>query len=241
MDDLKVGVCVRAERRRRGLRQADVAARSGVSQQTVSSIEHGGAGDMTLRTVRQICAAMEIRVDLELKTRGPDLGRLADARHARLVAAAITRLGPDWRAIPEYSFNEYGDRGSVDVLGWKDDRRALLLIEVKSEIVDLQATLRSIDVKARAMPGVVARDHGWRPLAAGSVLVLPDESTARRQITSHASAFDAALPARTIEVRRWLETPSGSLRGVWFLADTPASRAIRNPGSRGRVRRPRGG
>jgi transcriptional regulator with XRE-family HTH domain len=237
MDDLRVGACFRAERRRRGLRQVDVAAIAGVTQQTVSQVENGRAGDMTLRTMRQICAAMEIRVELGLRTRGPDLGRLADARHARLVSAVVALLGPAWRCIPEYSFNDYGDRGSVDVLAWNEAAGALLLIEVKSEIVALQATLRSMNVKDRVLPKVVSRDHLWRPGAVGSVLVLPDESTARRQVASHSPAFDAALPARTVAVRRWVRAPSGHLRGVWFLSDTPARRGIRNPGSRGRVRR----
>jgi hypothetical protein len=152
-------------------------------------------------------------------------------------AAVITRLGPGWRSIPEYSFHVSGDRGAVDVLAWNADRAALLLIEVKSELVDMQATLRSMDVKARVMPGIVAREQGWRPGAVGSVLVLPDESTARRQVSSHGPAFDVALPARTVEVRRWVRTPCGSVRGIWFLAATPARRVIRNPGSRGRVRR----
>jgi DNA-binding XRE family transcriptional regulator len=236
MDDLRVGACIRAERRRRGLRQVEVAAIAGVAQQTVSAVENGRAGDMSVRTVRQICAALGICVELDLKTRGPDLGGLADARHASLVAAVVALLGPAWRSVPEYSFNEYGDRGSVDVLAWNAAAGALLLIEVKSEIVDLQATLRSMDVKARVLPGVVRRDHLWRPGAVGSVLVLPDESTARRQVASHSPAFDAALPARTVAVRRWVRAPSDNLRGLWFLADTPARRAIRNPGSRGRVR-----
>ena len=81
MDDLRVGACLRAERRRRRLRQVEVAATAGVAQQTVSEVEHGHAGDMTLRTVRRICGAMEIRVELNLKTNGPELGRLTDARH----------------------------------------------------------------------------------------------------------------------------------------------------------------
>jgi DNA-binding XRE family transcriptional regulator len=74
MDDLRVGACIRAERRRRGLRQVEVAAIAGVAQQTVSAVENGRAGDMSVRTVRQICAALGICVELDLKTRGPDLG-----------------------------------------------------------------------------------------------------------------------------------------------------------------------
>jgi transcriptional regulator with XRE-family HTH domain len=236
MEDLRLGACVRAERRRRGKRQIDVARLAGVAQQTVSQLERGNVGDLSVRVVRAICAALEIRAEFDLKSRGRDPERLADARHARLVVAVVASLGNDWRVVPEYSFNHFGDRGSVDILAWHARDRALLLIEVKSEVADLQATLRSMDVKARVVPKVVRQEQGWQARAVASILVLPDESTARRAVTRFGPAFDSALPARTIGVRRWIQAPSGPLRGVWFLADTSTRRVIRNPGSRGRIR-----
>ena len=159
-----------------------------------------------------------------------------DARHARIVQATVERLGPEWVVIVEFTFNEYGDRGSVDILAWHGASRTLLLIEVKSELDGLESVLRPMDVKLRVVPKLVARDRGWRAVACGSLLVLPDEVTARRAVQRLRPVFDVALPARTVAIRHWLGKPSGPLLGIWFLADTPGRRVIRNPGSSGRVR-----
>jgi hypothetical protein len=95
-----------------------------------------------------------------------------------------------------------------------------------------------MDVKTRVVPPLLARERGWRVRWLGSVLVLPDEATARRAVAWMSSVFDVALPTRTVAVRRWLREPAGPLRGIWSLADTPGRRVVRNPGSAGRVRRP---
>ncbi len=145
-------------------------------------------------------------------------------------------LGPQWRVVAEYTFNHYGDRGSVDIVAWHPGTRILLLIEVKSELDDVQAVMRSMDVRLRLVPGLLARERGWRAAAVASVLVLPAESSARRAVARHEAIFHAALPARTVEVRRWLAAPAGPLRAVWFVADTFTKRAIRNPGSPGQIR-----
>ena len=94
----------------------------------------------------------------------------------------MARLGADWQVVVEYTFNHYGDRGSVDVLAWHAGARILLLIEVKSELDGLESVLRSMDVKLRVVPPLVARERGWRVKSLGSVLVLPDESTTRRTV-----------------------------------------------------------
>ena len=41
-------------------------------------------------------------------------------------------LSLGWQVLPEVSFSHYGDRGSIDVLAWRDDH--LLVIEVKGSI-----------------------------------------------------------------------------------------------------------
>jgi transcriptional regulator with XRE-family HTH domain len=236
MNDLRFAAAVRAERRRRRLRQSDVAARAGLSQQTVSALEHGQLDAFTLHSIRAICRALEISIELSVRTHGPEPDSLLDARHAGLVQAVVARLAPGWTVLLEFSFSEYGERGCVDVLAWHPAHQALLLIEVKSEIIDVQGLLRGMDVKTRIVPALLSKTRGWRPRHLGSILVLPDESAARRAVDRHGAIFNAALPARTVEVRRWLQAPDGPLRGIYFLSPTPARRAIRNPGSRGRVR-----
>jgi len=236
MEELKAGRVLRVVRRRHGLTQAKLAQMAGVSQQTVSSIERGHADSATLGLVKSVARPLGITIDLVFKWKGLELDRLVDARHARVVRAVVALLGDDWQVVVEYTFNHYGDRGSVDVMAWKAAKQAIILVEVKSELDSLEAVLRSMDVKLRVVPGLVLREKGWCAKAIGSVLVLPDESTSRRAVDRLSPVFDVALPSRTVAVRRWLRNPVGPVRGIWFLADTPDRRAIRNPGSSGRVR-----
>jgi transcriptional regulator with XRE-family HTH domain len=239
VEALRAGKVLRIVRRRRGLTQANLAAMAGVAQQTVSLLERGKADGSTLRTIKKVAAPLGITVDLVLRWKGPELDRLVDARHAMLVKAVVSRLGPDWQVVVEYTFNHYGDRGSVDVLAWHAGARMVLLVEVKTELDSLEAVLRSMDVKTRVVPALLARDRGWRGQLGGSVLVLPDDSASRRAVARLSPVFDVALPGRTMMVRQWLRKPVGPLRGIWFLADTPARRVVRNPGSAGLVCRPR--
>jgi transcriptional regulator with XRE-family HTH domain len=235
MQELRAGKVLRLVRRRRGLTQSDLAALAGVSQQTVSLLERGNADTSTLRLIKQVAAPLGITVDLAFKWKGPELDRLADARHARIVQAVVSRLGPAWELIVEFTFNHYGDRGSVDILAWHAAARALLIIEVKSELDGVESVLRPMDVKARVVPEVIARERGWKIATVGLVLVLPDESATRRAVARVETVLDVALPKRTVAVRRWLLAPDGAIRGLWFLADTPTRRVVRNGGTGGRV------
>ncbi len=70
-------------------------------------------------------------------------------------------------------------------------------------------------------PRPIAFDRfGWRPLAVGRILVLPDTDRARRLIAAHEDILASAFPARGPRVRRWLRKPSGNLSGIVFVADT---------------------
>ncbi len=83
--------------------------------------------------------------------RGGELDRLLNARHSamhELVAGRFAQL-PGWQIVPEASFSIYGERGAVDVLGWHAARGMLLVVELKTEIVDVQDLLASVDRKRR--------------------------------------------------------------------------------------------
>jgi len=96
MDDRKVGLIIRALRRRRGWRQRDLAGRAGVSQAVVSEIERGHIHAKQIRTVRRLLNALDADVRLEVRWRGGEADRLVDEDHARLggtVAERLERLG----------------------------------------------------------------------------------------------------------------------------------------------------
>jgi transcriptional regulator with XRE-family HTH domain len=235
MDPVRFGRGIRTLRHRRGWTQAELARRARSSQSAVSRTEHGGAHRLTVQTLDRIAVALDARVSVRLLWQGEALDRLLDAAHARLVDQMLAGLDAyGWEVVPEATFNHFGERGSIDVLGWHPRTGSLLVVEVKSVVPDIQAMLSGVDRKARVAP-LVAADLGWRARTVSRVIVLPDQRTSRRRITTHSATFDIACPSRTRDVRRWLRNPGDELAGIMFLPSTqrtggrPADQGIRGP------------
>jgi transcriptional regulator with XRE-family HTH domain len=212
---------MRALRLRRRMTQAQVADRAGMSRAVVARIERGRADRVAVHTLERVASQLGARVDVRLLWQGEGLDRLLDSRHAGLVERVLwllTRAG--WVAAAETSFNVRGERGSIDVLAFHPLTGSLLVVEVKSVVPDLQALLGSLDRKGR-VAREVALARGWRVQTVTRVLVLPDDRTARRRVEAHAATFRSTLPARTIEVRRWIREPQGTCDGILFLSDAP--------------------
>jgi transcriptional regulator with XRE-family HTH domain len=239
MNDAGVGRVLRAVRRRRGWRQTDVARAAGLSQQTVSLIETGEIESSTLKHARRVASVLGVTLAIEPRGRGGDLARLLDERHAAVVELVVGHLRTaGFDAIVEYSFNVFGDRGSVDIAAWHPGARALLIVEAKSAIVDLQDLIGALDRKVRVVPPLLARERGWRAMNVGRVVALPEGSTNRDAVERHAAMFSAALPARTREVVGWVRKPAGPLAGFWFLRDTNRGGGAERRRVGTRVRRP---
>ncbi len=226
MDDTRVGAMLRAARLRRGWRQSDLGRAATVSDATVSRLERGHFGTMSIEVLRRVAAALDVRLELLPRSRSADLDRLVSGRHAALAEAVLGRLSalPGWTARPEVSFGIYGERGVVDVLGWHAERRALLVIELKTEIVDVGELLGTLDRKRRLGPGI-AEPLGWRPLTTSAWLIVADSMTNRRRVAAHATTFRAALPDDGRTVRAWLAGRHGGapaspgLRALTFVTD----------------------
>jgi transcriptional regulator with XRE-family HTH domain len=127
MDDIRVGALARAIRHRLGWTQRQLAARIGVSQQLISVLERGHLEELTVRTARRIGAALEINLTFEPRWRGGESAQLLDADHAALVDTIVTILrDAGWEVAVEYTFNHFGERGSIDIAGWHAVSRCLL-------------------------------------------------------------------------------------------------------------------
>ena len=217
-EDLRIGVAVRRSREKRGLRQIDVAGTVGVSAQTVSMIERGHLDSLTVHTVRTIAAAVGIDLPFAPRGRGAQIDQLIDEEHSAMVDLVVGRLTSDgWEAMIEFSFNEYGDRGAVDVLAWRPETRTLLIVETKSRLANLGDACRALDVKARKVPQLAATARGWRAANVGVLLVMQECSRERAAVARRRATFDCAFPARNLDVREWLHRPDRPLRGLWFL------------------------
>lgn len=195
----------------------------------------------SLDILRRLFLALDARVDLDVRWRGGEIDRLVDAAHARLgslLATALRQMA--WRVLPEVTFMRFGERGAIDLLAWDEKRRAALLVELKSELTSYEETQRRLDVKSRVAASVTEERLGWRPRQLGVVLVLSDTRTNRDRAARVAPLLEAALPAANVEIRRWLRSPVGELRGVWFVPDMPQRTGNHRPGGPHHVRTTRG-
>jgi transcriptional regulator with XRE-family HTH domain len=233
MDPVRIGLSLRALRRRRGWTQTELGARASVSQSAVSRAERGEAAELTVRTLVRIATALGGRVSLHVLFQGEALDRLLDAAHAGLVDEVVGLLrASGWDVVPEATFSVYGERGSIDVLAFHPVTNSLLVVEVKSVVPDMQSMLASVDRKVRLAPAI-ARERGWSPRTVSRLLVLPEDRTARRRVAGLQATFDQAFPSRTAAARRWIASPVGVPAGILFL---PHSRRTT---ARQRVGRPR--
>jgi transcriptional regulator with XRE-family HTH domain len=225
MDAVRVGLSIRAVRRKRNWTQGELGRRSDCSASVISRIERGSIRACTWRRLERITDALGARLYVRVLWQGEELDRLLDRVHATMVDRLLRDLSQfGWVTTPEATFQIAGKRGSVDILAWHPPSGVLLVIEIKSVVPDIQGTLSGIHRKARLAP-MLAGERGWPITAVGRLLVLPNDRTARRRVEAHAATFDRALPARTAEVKRWLAAPSGSLGGVLFLSDLPPAQA----------------
>lgn len=240
MDDQRIGLIARAIRRKLGWRQRDIAERAGLSQAMVSLFERGRLEEISLGTNRRIAAAYEMRLELLARWRGRDVDRLMDERHAAMVEAVmIFNVKYGWPARAEVTFSIYGDRGSIDVFAWNEAERAVLIQEIKSDLVAIEGTVRPLAVKRRLAAEIAFRELGWRPRSIGTVLVLPEGSHVRNRVARHAATFDSILPDRLPQLRRWLRKPSGPIGAIWFLSLSDEVVATLRPARRIRLRQPR--
>lgn len=215
---LRVGRSIRALRLRRRLRQADLGALVGVSWSTVSRIERGDLGGVTIASLTATVSALEATLGLSVRWHGEALDRLLDEGHAALVDVVVRLLDAlGWRVEVEVSFASGGERGSIDVLGYHPATASLVVGEVKSVVPDAQSTVFLLDRKARLAPDL-ARRRGLEVRRVSRVLFVGDDKTARRRIARHAGLWAAALPVRGRSVTAWLRNPSDPpISGLLFV------------------------
>ncbi len=219
-DDERLAELVRAIRRELGQTQVQLAVSAGIPLNDVKRIEAGVAGSVRLARIRKAFEAVDGRLYLSPWWRGAAADRLLDERHAELVERLVALLRErGWIVEVEVSFNEWGERGSIDVLAWHPTKRAVAVCEVKTAFGSLEETNRILDVKVRVAPALIERRVGWRPAVVGRILVVPGSSTIRRTIAKHAATMAAKYPVRSLEVRAWLREPSTDLSGIYFLSD----------------------
>lgn len=233
MDTLRLGRLLRMVRLRRKWRQVDVAARARLSAAAIGRHENGHV--LSLRALESHAAVFGLRLEVRLLGRAGDIGRLADEDHARLVewlAAWLRARG--FLVELEASYSEWGERGRVDLLAFHPQTGTLLLVEVKTRLIDLQELIGGIGVKER-LAATLARRRGWTASQVVVLLAIADGAANRAVVRAHPESFADWQP-RPLAVR-------SVTRAGRSLSWIPAQRAGRDAwlAARQRVRRPRRG
>ncbi len=184
---------------------------------------------------------LEIRLDVVASWRGGELERVLNARHASMhdIALALFEGATGWEAASEVSFSIYGERGVIDILAWHEPTRTLLIVELKTELVDPQGLIGVMD-RRRRLAHKIAAERGWSPKHVGVWVILAETRTNRRHVAQHRRLMRGAFPANGHGMRRWLRRPSGPVAALSFLPyptdatvgrDRRAPRRVRTPGS----------
>ena len=237
MDPIRVGHSIRALRLRRRWRQVDLGARVGVSHTTISRLEAGRLSPIALGILLRTAEVLDASLDVRVRWNGEALDRLLDQAHADLVDRVVVLLARyGWTTQVEATFAIRGERGSVDVLAYHEASRLVLVIEVKSVVPDAQATIATIDRKARLAPEL-ARTRGWSCHGVARLLVIGASSTSYRRVQGLGATFRVAFPSSTSDVRRWLAVPDGPIAGLMFLPYAQATRGRATATGIQRVRR----
>ena len=224
MDDQRFGSAIRAVRIKRGWTQQDLARRSDVSRATISRLERGHLGTFSVDTIRRVAKALDVRVDVMPRWRAGDLDRLLNAKHSQLhelVARWFAKELPAWILAPEVSYAIYRERGVVDIVAWHPGQRAILVIELKTDIVDVNQLIGKVGEKARLIRQIV-RDRGWDPLTVSMWVIVAAGRTNRARIAAHQAVLRAAFPADGRVIRSWLADPTGSMAGLSIWSERTA-------------------
>lgn len=226
-EDERLARSSRLLRQQAGLRQSDLAT----SRYAAQEIDAGRSGLLRLDLVRSHFAGLGAKAQFSIWWNGAALDRLLDEDHAGVVETT-SRILPAYgsQVKTEYSFSDYGERGSIDIFAGRDDVQAVFVGEAKSEWGSLEETLRRQDVKVRLAPKLARAAFGWTPKFIASVLIFPDDRSSRR-VADRYGATLSAYSARAREIRAWLRQPVGGIGGIWFLTNARAGRPGSEPGA----------
>jgi transcriptional regulator with XRE-family HTH domain len=210
----RLGGLVREARRRRRWTQTELAGRVGLARSTVSAIEGGHGGGLTLDTWQRVAVALGIGLAVDLG-RDP-LEAPVDAGHLAIQELVI-RLGraAGYRASFEVPARPTDPGRSTDV-GLRDDaRRLLVLVECWNTIGDIGAAARSTSRKVAEAEAIAVAVGGDRPYRVASCWVVRASRRNRDLLGRYPGVFDARFP--------------GSSR-AWAAALTTGGRPPTEPG-----------
>jgi transcriptional regulator with XRE-family HTH domain len=237
-----IGGVIRSNRLLVGWSQRHLADLAGTSQAMIWRLETAQPGPIGVDVTERVLAALGLRATLELNDLAlQDRQRQRDGVHAVLngfVARRLTRHA--WVAPTEVLVGVGRPRGWIDLLGYREEDRALLVEETKCDLPDMGGLQRRLAFYAREARAVAA-GLGWHPRRVVVLVVGLDTASMGARLADNRDLIRQSFPAPIDEVARWLADPSARPPSGWaFALADPAVRGERwlRPVPLGARRRP---
>ena len=217
--------------------QAELAAAVGVSRAHIASIESGRANP-SLDLAWAI--ADRLGIDLQLAASAPLVvdRRRSDLVHARCAGYVERRMhGSGWLVAREVEVMLGRSHGWIDLLAFHPTSRLLVIVEIKTRIVDIGAVERQIAWYEREALDV-ARRLGWRPRRTSAWLLLLASDEVEAALSIHRELLRRSFPDRAPVMRRIAANQSATAakRGLALIDPTSRRRdwliAARSDGRR---------
>lgn len=229
---IAMGRQLRMLRIRKGWRQSDVAEKAKLSTSVIGRHEAGviGSNDALVRHA----GVFGMRVEVRIIGRAGELARLGDEEHAAIVETPATWFRAEGFLVEvESSFSEWGERGRIDLLAYDPTTGTLVIVEVKTLLLDLQDLFGGMNVKER-LASTIAERRGWKVRRRVSVLGVAATAPNREIVRTHSSLFEG-FERRKLSV---VAIRDGQGRIVHWVGPAAAARRSWIAGRR-RVRSPR--
>ena len=150
-----------------------------------------------------------------------------NAAHATLHESVAAHLSTTagWIWLPEVTFANYGERGVIDILAWHAESRSLLIIELKTELVDPQGLVATMDRRVRLGSQIAKRMAGSRATRQRLGHRAQEPRRAPTPSTNMKPLLDRAFPSDGRTMRGWLRDPQEP-RCPIFLVDVTLQAAL---------------
>lgn len=220
----RLGAELRQSRRTRRLTQRQLAAQVGLSQSTISDIELGLGGSLSLDTWQRL--AIVLGRDLRIALGRDPLEAPGDAGHLE-IQELLLRSAPTAGYLRRF---ELGTRSrdpalSTDVGFIAPAARRLVLIECINTVGDLGAAVRSSDRKRREAEDLATSMGGGSPWTVHTCWVVRDGRRNRALVARYPAIFATRFPGSSVGWLRALtrgDPPPSEPGLVW--ADIPGGR-----------------